>query len=334
MADIDKSLSQAVAVSESKTVLVGPDERHLSQLVVEVDVLQTDQQRRLYQLVVEVDLALADPYGADAVLVAESKSLLVYLPDLLVSEQEAVGVGEFAALFYPTLTAADSQAITVAADPWLEIALDVAASQAIEVAEYGGNLVANASFETLGPGSPEIWLTWADDPGSGTIADETTIVYEGAHAVKITGNTTDTHRPRVYKDIGVEPEEEYEFAGQVYGDGSNPGRVRVQNAADPYEDILPLTNVASAEAWNAFAESITVPAGVTSVTVAVLAANANGAVSHYDNVRVTKKPKKAKYDLNVANMVSGIGVNESKALTLSALALDLLIFSGFGIHIG
>ena len=52
---------------------------------------------------------------------------------------------------------------------------------------YGINLVANSGFEIAGGGGADVFANWFEyiSGGSGTISDETTIVYEGSHAAKL-----------------------------------------------------------------------------------------------------------------------------------------------------
>jgi len=94
----------------------------------------------------------------------------------------------------------------------------------------------NGDFETAGA-SPPTFANWTDYPGTGTIADETTIVHAGSHSVKLTnGGTGNTF---VYAYIPVGPGRIVTFSVWCRGDGTRAGNVRGKDSAG--NDILAST---------------------------------------------------------------------------------------------
>jgi len=72
---------------------------------------------------------------------------------------------------------------------------------------YTRELLANGNFEIAGAGGADIWASWTENAGTGTLTDITSDRKEGAHACEmLTGAGVDTY---IYQDVTV-------TAGQAY----------------------------------------------------------------------------------------------------------------------
>ena len=84
------------------------------------------------------------------------------------------------------------------------------------------NLIFNPGFEVASQAD------WTKTVSDGAIADETTLVHSGAHAVKITAGTS--HNTKMTQNIPLVPGVPYSFSFWTRGDGTYGGRYSILDA--------------------------------------------------------------------------------------------------------
>ena len=150
------------------------------------------------------------------------------------------------------------------------------------------DLIDNGGFETAGDGDPDFWADWTED-GSGDHANETTNVFAGSDACKLTNNAGDNSW--VYQDITVVAETLYTLGFYTRGDGTYAGRYRIRdltNAADIQAETNCLDGNGDAITGTTYTlstKAFETPAACVSIRI-FLASHATqaNAVSYFDQV--------------------------------------------------
>lgn len=151
-------------------------------------------------------------------------------------------------------------------------------------------LAANPGFETAGGGSPDIFASWTEAAGNGTLAQEAGAgnFHGGAKSCKITvGADTSC---ALSQDITVVAGRTYLLSFWVKGDGTTATHkaqyqiIDATNAAD----IVAIKSVPTASAtFYQVTESFVAPATCASVTIKLAGAALAGAICYLDDVSVT-----------------------------------------------
>lgn len=142
------------------------------------------------------------------------------------------------------------------------------------------NLLSNPSFETAGA-APPVAADWVDTVGSGTIADEATLMRSGAHAIKLTRGAADD--TLVGQDETGTASRRYRLGLFMRGDGTNAPRYSLYDAGSA-SLLVPLTTLAITAAWQRAARVFMAPATVAAMTARLYPGNANGAIGYGDDV--------------------------------------------------
>lgn len=150
----------------------------------------------------------------------------------------------------------------------------------------------NGNFETAGGGAPDYFANWTEILGDGAIADETTLIHGGGHAVKVTsgaGGTTWVTQNYANNPAGmhVKPGWTVILTMWTRGDGSNAGRYAIQNqTAGGYIRSLVTTGITSAT-YTQVSFSHTIPAGCYQIGLFLAGPAVNGGIAYFDDVTLT-----------------------------------------------
>ncbi len=149
---------------------------------------------------------------------------------------------------------------------------------------FGAEKLTNGGFETSGGGGDDVFGTWSETKGSGTIADEGTIVHGGAHACKMTSGVSDDCH--IDQDIAATPGKLHKLVMWARGDGTNAGRYYIYDVTNS----AVITNTTSTgiigtsytkvEVW------FTAPIGCVSVRIRLWSPVASGGICYYDDVSI------------------------------------------------
>lgn len=151
-------------------------------------------------------------------------------------------------------------------------------------APTGLNLVSNPGFETAGAGGADVFGSWTEHAGDGSIVDELVNVQSGSHAVKlVTGASADTY---VAIAISVTPGVTYTVTIPARGDGTYAGRYGILDAISGlWIKGIGSTGVTAA-AYSNVNTSFVAPTGCTSVSL-YLYCPSTGLDTFFDDISVT-----------------------------------------------
>jgi len=163
-----------------------------------------------------------------------------------------------------------------------------------DLAIFGTNLLINGDFETAGAGGADVFSSWGESAGDGTIVDETTIVHIGSHAAKLTsGAASNTY---IYQDRTVTAGKTYRLLFVARGDGTNAGRYQVYDVTNgaTISDITS-TGVTGA-AYASVSYTFVAPAGCANVRIILYCPAVNAAYSYFDYVRMCESEISVKHN--------------------------------------
>ena len=144
------------------------------------------------------------------------------------------------------------------------------------------NLLSNGGFETAGAGGADVFGTWEETAGDGSIAAGTAWVNSGSYAAQLTaGASTNT---KISQTITVEENTAYALVFSTSNPNEGAGRYGIYDASNA-ADIVAITTV-TATATTVVFES---PAGCTSVRIDLWCPGANGVGVSFDDVAIYDK---------------------------------------------
>ena len=135
----------------------------------------------------------------------------------------------------------------------------------------------NGDFEDNDGSTFEGWLT---NTGDGIISVETSNVYEGASAVKLTaGSSADTF---VYQDFVMVSGSEYTLSFYTRGDGTYAGRYGVQDITNMADIVAATSTAVTGTTYTLVENTFTVPATCDMVRIYLLCPSTNGGIAYFD----------------------------------------------------
>jgi len=199
-------------------------------------------------------------------------------------------------------------------------------------------LLLNGDFESAGGGGADIFARWIETLGDGAIADETTLVHGGSHAVKVTaGPTQNTWVFISYfgnpRSMYVEPGQTVIITFWTRGDGTNSGRYALYNETGlSFIRSLYTVGVPGTE-YTQVQFSHVVPAGCYQVRLYLACPDANGGIAYFDDVTLTTTYTNPAFVQNAVSTVTfgqlGIGDGQRSALFNGANSALHLGTTGF-----
>jgi hypothetical protein len=151
----------------------------------------------------------------------------------------------------------------------------------LTVAErVSAELVTNGGFETAGGGGADVFGSWAETPGWGSIADETTLVHSGSHAAKLDGNAY------VLQQHAVTPGATYQLSLWTRGDGTHDGQVEVYDVTNGWVLLVHTMTGVAGTAYTQMTYPFTAPAGCTEIGVALWGYTVTAGIAYFDDVSV------------------------------------------------
>jgi hypothetical protein len=155
------------------------------------------------------------------------------------------------------------------------------------------DLALNGGFETAGAGGADVWAWWMETVGNGAIADETTIVHSGGHAVKLTaGSSANTFVQPVNVDnsalfyFRVLPGMSVTLSFWTRGDGSNAGRYLIKDKTHNTNIVAVKSTEVSGTTYTQIIETFTTPAGCYDLNIALYCPTVNGGIAYFDDFSV------------------------------------------------
>ena len=143
---------------------------------------------------------------------------------------------------------------------------------------YYGVDVENGDFEDNDASSD--FEDWTENAGTGTVAVETTNVYEGSSAAKLTaGSSADTY---LYQDFEVIKGSDYTLSFYTRGDGTYGGRYRVYDVTNSADITATTATGVTGTTYTAVDADFTAPASCTRVRVYFYCPSTNTGIAYFD----------------------------------------------------
>jgi len=152
----------------------------------------------------------------------------------------------------------------------------------------GGNLSANPGFETAGGGGADVFASWTETAGDGTIERTTTAgeFRSGVAAAKLTAGATPTQSPKIDQYTVVIPGQSYTLSFWCRGDGTNAGRFWLwDNSNSATLKAIASTGV-TGTAYEQVTYTFTAPAGCVLILFNYRAPDVTGGIAYFDDVSV------------------------------------------------
>jgi hypothetical protein len=148
----------------------------------------------------------------------------------------------------------------------------------------GSELLSNPGFETAGGGGADVFANWTEFITRGTVADETTLVKSGSHALKAASNNVSGYAG-TFQTIAVTAGTRYKLTFWTRGDGTNAGEYSASNGNAPFEVIVAKGSTGvTGTTYTQITKYFIVPAGYTVVYLELSCPVANGGIAYFDDV--------------------------------------------------
>lgn len=155
---------------------------------------------------------------------------------------------------------------------------------AADLAAFGTDLLTNGGFETAGAGGADVFSSWAENAGDGSIVDETAVVHVGSHAAKLTsGASSNTY---IYQDRAVTAGKTYRVLFVARGDGTNAGRYQVYDATNSVTISGIVSTGVTGAAYASVSYTFVAPAGCSSIRIILYCPAVNAGYGYFDYVRM------------------------------------------------
>lgn len=145
----------------------------------------------------------------------------------------------------------------------------------------------NGNFGTAGAGGADVWGSWVEAAGNGTIADEGTLVHGGSHAAKLTRGTPTN--ASIYLTIAVTAGARYGVEFWTRGDGTVGGQYSFYDATNAAAITTATATGVTGAAYQRISTSVLAPVGCTSLRLYLYAPTAAGS-AYFDDVVVQSMP--------------------------------------------
>lgn len=159
-------------------------------------------------------------------------------------------------------------------------AAGIAKSAATGETTLGAELLTNGGFETLGAGGADVWGTWIETAGSGTIADETTAIKAGLHAAKLSYATGESE---AYNAITTTALTAYRLTFWTRGDGTRGGQYKVYDATGGADIVAKTATGVTGTTYTQVVVEFTTPASCVSTRI-YLYSPASAGDAYFDDV--------------------------------------------------
>lgn len=148
----------------------------------------------------------------------------------------------------------------------------------------GSELLSNPGFETAGAGGADIWGSWTENAGDGTLANEITIIHGGSDAMKATsGASSDTY---VYQDVTVVAGTRYKLVFWARGDGTYAGQYHVYDQTGSADIIAKVSTGVTAATYTEFQVYFNAPTSCNTVRLYLYCPSTDTGVAYFDDVSV------------------------------------------------
>jgi len=166
-------------------------------------------------------------------------------------------------------------------------------------------LTGNGGFGIAGAGGADVFDTWVESAGDGSIVDETTVVLYGSHACKlISGPTSNTY---IYQQIGVTAGKTYRLTFGTRGDGTNACHYTVYDVSNATHIActggtgIRSTGVTSGAGYGRVYDNFVAPAGCANIRIILYCPAADAGYGYFDDVRMWESEISVKHNEPAVN---------------------------------
>lgn len=152
--------------------------------------------------------------------------------------------------------------------------------------EYGPNLLLNPAFSTAGAGGADVFGSWTESAGDGTISLTTTSgEFVTGNAAKLTAGTG--RNTFIRQDVsGIIPGETYRLQFSTRGSSAVPGRFGVYNDTGSAWIRLTGTSGVHSDSFQAVTYDFVAPAGCTTVRLYLYCPDTSSAFACFDDIEL------------------------------------------------
>jgi len=149
---------------------------------------------------------------------------------------------------------------------------------------FGAEKLTNIGFEIPGVGGDDVFETWEETKGSGTIAEESTIVYGDYSACKMTAGVSDDCI--ITQDISVTAGKLYKLTIWTRGDGTNAGRYYLYDVSNSTVITAATSTGVTGTSYTKVEIWFTAPYDCSSVRLQLQPPETPGGICYYDDISI------------------------------------------------
>lgn len=171
-------------------------------------------------------------------------------------------------------------------------------------AAASAELLSNGGFETAGTGGTDVWGSWTESAGTGSLANETSVKRTGSDAAKMTaGSSANTS---IYQAVSVTAGRRYKLSFWYADNNYSAARYKVYDSASG-TDIIPIKALNVTGTTYEYHEAYFVaPTGATFVRIYLYCPADNTRIAYFDDVSLAA----AEYSYTCTRNEDGTGANQ------------------------
>lgn len=168
------------------------------------------------------------------------------------------------------------------------------------------NLLTNGGFETAGGGGSDVFATWVEYVGDGSIVQDSITVHGGTYSCKLQAGLSEN--TNLYQARTVSPGKSYHLEFWQYGSGYYGCRYGVYDA-NHGTWIVGLTECSAKIGWEHVQKAFTVPAGCASIRIYFYCPNYIGEIGYIDDVSLIDATIYVKHNQMAVNDIAYMEAN-------------------------
>lgn len=148
--------------------------------------------------------------------------------------------------------------------------------------------ILNPGFEIDGSGGADVFQSWTESSGTGTISKETTIKHSGSACLKlVAGSSANTY---IYQTFVIIPGVDQELTFFSRGDGTNSGRYIIRDYSNSQDLTSLLSTGITGEEWRAVNYTFTAPSTCTVILLHLRCPATDGGAAYFDDISMRARP--------------------------------------------
>lgn len=146
--------------------------------------------------------------------------------------------------------------------------------------------LSNVEFETAGAGGADVFGTWVETAGDGTITNEGALVHGGTHACKLTAGAT--ANTKVAQTISVKAGATYALSFWTRAVGVGAGRYGVYDVTGAADIVAIASTTVPGTSYTVAGLMFTTPAGCNQIRLDLWCPTVNADIAYFDDISITQ----------------------------------------------